>query len=36
MGRGSSKSFAIDGAVVDQEVIDRLRIIELLQKPGLC
>jgi hypothetical protein len=32
---GVSKNFAIDGAVIDQEFIDRLRIIELLEKPGL-
>jgi|SRR5215813_7852105 len=30
---GVSKNFAIDGAVIDQEFIDRLRIIELLEKP---
>jgi hypothetical protein len=32
---GVSKNFAIDGAVIDQEFIERLRIIELLEKPGL-
>jgi len=28
---GVSKNFAIDGAVVDQDYVDRLRIVELLE-----
>jgi len=28
---GVSKNFAIDGAVVDQDFVDRLRIVELLE-----
>jgi hypothetical protein len=32
---GVSKNFAIDGAVIDQDIVDRLRIVEFLEDPAL-